>query len=140
MEHGQLRSDGGVGVAAAFPLRKQEILNLNWLHAQITTSFEQLEVTRPTVQGCAAQKGGSAKLSLQASEKVIHTGKRDTWTKPISTLSIPKRISRARSSQPGEQVLAAGVGSSSGLTCSCRTEPKRARLGTEIGDRAEARN
>lgn len=51
MEQGQLRSHGGVGVAAAFPLGQQEILNLNWLHAQITTSFEQLLVTRPTVQG-----------------------------------------------------------------------------------------
>lgn len=47
VEHGQLCSDGGVGVAAALPLRKQEIFNLNWLHAQITTSFEQLQVTRP---------------------------------------------------------------------------------------------
>lgn len=72
--------DGGVGVAAAFPPRKQEILNANWLHAQITTSFEQLEVTRPTVQGCMEQKVASAKLSLQASEKAIHAGKRDIWT------------------------------------------------------------
>lgn len=90
------------------------------------------------------QKGESAKLSLQASGKVIHPGKRDTWTKSISTLSIPKRISKqgpaAGSSQPGEQGLAAGVGSRSRLTCSCRMEPKHTRLGAEIGDRAEARN
>lgn len=41
-----------MGVAVTFPLRKQEILNQNWLHAQITTNFEQLEVTQLTVQGC----------------------------------------------------------------------------------------
>lgn len=51
VEHGQLRSDGRVGAAAAFPLRKQEILNLNWLHAQITTSFEQPEVNRAGMRG-----------------------------------------------------------------------------------------
>lgn len=55
-KHGHRHSDGGAGVAAAFPPRKQEILNLNWLHAQVTTSFEQLEVTQLTVKGCAVTR------------------------------------------------------------------------------------
>lgn len=55
VEHGQLCSDGRVGVAAAAPPRKQEILNLNWLHAQITTSFEQLEVDRAGMRGAEGE-------------------------------------------------------------------------------------
>lgn len=51
MKHGHLHSDRRVGVAATFLLRKQEILNLNQLHAQITTSCEPLEVTQLTVPG-----------------------------------------------------------------------------------------
>lgn len=69
MEGRQLCSAGGVGVAAAFPLRKQEILNLNCLHAQITTSFEQLEVTQPTVQECVEEKVGSAKPQERGSPR-----------------------------------------------------------------------
>lgn len=52
MKHRHLYSDQRVGVAATFPLRKQELLNLNWLHAQITTSFEEPEVTQLMLQGC----------------------------------------------------------------------------------------
>lgn len=44
-------------------LQELEILKLNWLHTQKTTSFEQPEVTQLITQGCVATRSKSESIN-----------------------------------------------------------------------------